>query len=196
MRKSKRRAVVKATGRPAKLPPIPQQQSQPTPPHRKWTQAAVWVASAVITAMGLVATIASIWGPIWPTYPDVRPAGSDPGSPFSLPFSITNRSIIFGHGAAKTTCIVIQMKTMEDATLTNVRLGIWLPKEIGPAESANVSCGIRVPPNDVISVEMEISLEYRVRLLGFDLWHTTYLSKPFSWVRTSDGGRWIEGLPP
>ena len=34
-------------------------------------------------------------GPIWPTEPEIRPNGVSANNPFDIPFSITNKSVLF-----------------------------------------------------------------------------------------------------
>jgi hypothetical protein len=69
-----------------------------SPQHRRWRQAAKWVGtvtSGFFGIAGLIMWIAGIWGPVWPTGPEIHPNGLDLIRPLSVPFDIENKSIIF-----------------------------------------------------------------------------------------------------
>jgi hypothetical protein len=77
-----------------------QQRSQPpsqiqAPKHRRLWLASKLVVGTVVTVLGLVATFVSLWGPLWPTAPLFSPGMPSSGSPFDVPFTVTNRSVIF-----------------------------------------------------------------------------------------------------
>src|ERR1700737_4760374 len=72
--------------------------------HRWWFRATEWTFGIVVAAMGIVATIAGIWGPIWPTDPEIHPHDVVDGSSFILPFTVKNRSIIFDMPNVEFTC--------------------------------------------------------------------------------------------
>jgi hypothetical protein len=172
--------------------------------HQTWLRAIRahpwWVAAWSLVAglsliVGLLSGLDSILGgPIWPTDPDIHPAGSDPGSPFSLPFSVTNKSVIFPDKASRITCLLVNMETRGNNTFKNTEITVGPEKDIKPTETVNFSCGIAVPPNYVVSAQLQIRMKYRISIFGISV-QQIYTSNLFSWVRTSDGGRWIVGLP-
>jgi len=72
--------------------------------HKWWFRAAEWAVGVVIVILGIVASIAGIWGPIWPTDPEIHPHDVLNGSSFILPFTVQNKSIVFEIPDAEFTC--------------------------------------------------------------------------------------------
>jgi hypothetical protein len=70
-------------------------QPQTTRPHRRLFQATQWAIGLAAAIVGLLASLDALWGPVWPTTPLFSPGYPSFGSPFSIPFSVTNRSEIF-----------------------------------------------------------------------------------------------------
>jgi hypothetical protein len=146
-----------------------------------------------MAALSLVAAISGIYGPIWPTWPEIQPSGNDPGSPFSLPFTVTNKSEVFPLMGAKFICHFTKIETFGNLFYgSDLATQIGPPKAVQPGEMQNFSCGIGLPAHTVKSVRLEIIATYR--------WSFVFLTRdesdtvgPFNWVRTTDGGRWIKG---
>ena len=78
--------------------------------HRRLWLASKWVAGTVMTLLGLGATVVALWGPFWPTAPIFSPGYPSNSSPFDVPFTVYNKSIIFPINDVTITCSVENVK--------------------------------------------------------------------------------------
>lgn len=165
---------------PQSIPPQPK-------PRRLW-RAAKWGAATFVTVAGLVLGVDGSLGPPWPVDPDIVPIGADPGSPFSLPFSSKNGSFAFAMHNVSIRCLIDHIATsntqIDDSDVGGPPIG-----DIAQKDSKNFNCGVQVPANSVSEAKIRIEQTYDLGWLG----KRSYTSAAFSWVRTSDGGRWIKG---
>jgi hypothetical protein len=89
-------AEARRAGQIAAPPPPPRQLSR----LQRFQQSILYrVAARTISALallvGIVAGIDTLWGPFWPTTPDVTVGPPDQSAPFAVPFTLENRSIAF-----------------------------------------------------------------------------------------------------
>jgi hypothetical protein len=149
------------------------------------------VIAFAIALVGLVASIDGIWGPIWPTTPDIHPGPPDPVSPFAVPFTIKNRSVLFNIKSASIVCLVDSLNAKNPGIfLTNNRIRVTWEFTLNPEETRPFSCEISIPFNSVEEVVMRFSVEYQINFIcgGCVLRHTL---GPYSW----NGRVWSEGKP-
>ena len=81
----------------------------------------------IIVLVGLVSLLAAIdqlLGPPWPTRPVFSPGLPSTGSPLDIPFSVTNRSIIFPIHHLIVWCQIVVLKTKFDNSITNSNFGM------------------------------------------------------------------------
>jgi hypothetical protein len=183
-RRGKRAPQRPNTQAPRQPPPPPPTPSRSAIRHRLGAAAAF-----VVALVGLTASIDAIWGPIWPTVPDIHPGPPDPVSPFAVPFTIKNRSVVFKVWGASITCLIDSMTMKGNNTMTNASVGIADMVELEPAETRPFSCKISVPFNYVEQAVMRIRVEYQINFIcGCVLRHTI---GPYSW----NGRAWSEGKP-
>lgn len=128
--------------------------------------------------------------PLLPNDPDIAPVGSDPGSPFSLPFSTKNGSLVFAMHNVSITCLIDHIRTRDGSTIDDSEFTRPFPTFINTRDTKNFGCGILISANNVVDAKIRVSQTYGLRWLG----KRTYTTEPFIWTRTSDGGRWIKGL--
>ena len=189
----------------AKQPP-PAQRSQsantPLPPPPKyyswWGRARqAWrlIKIPIVFGVGLIAFGAGLndlWGPFWPTVPYVEPAAIDPASPFSLPFSVKNRSILFTDHAVTYRCVFGRIDLISKDRFRDFTVGGKVTDTLLPSSIVNFSCRMQMPPNTVTAVALTIYLHYNIQLLGLTL-PLRYSTPLLTWVSTSDGGHWVVG---
>src|SRR5215475_12218164 len=98
-RKQPRRRTMRRTAPTLKAPNSPQ--------ISKFRRYVRWFNRLVLGAVGLagfIASVAGIWGPFWPTDPEIHPQNTVNGSSFILPFTVQNHSVLFGIQNAEFTC--------------------------------------------------------------------------------------------
>jgi hypothetical protein len=78
----------------------------------RWCWHWIWrlLAGAIFLA-GLAATIAALWGPIWPTAPVFLPGLPSSGEPFDIPFTVKNNSVLFPIKNLTLRCHVVFART-------------------------------------------------------------------------------------
>jgi hypothetical protein len=118
------------------------------------------------------------------------PAGADPGAPFSLPFTVENKSIWFAWFDASYTCVVDNAAGVERSTFEDIRTTMGRPEVLEASSLKNVMCGIDAPANFIVSASMHIEIHYRIRFFGL-LFPVSTRSRTFRWIKTTDGGRWV-----
>ena len=150
---------------------------------------AAWASvGAVAIILGVLVGVPGARDYYWPQ-PVVYPAGQDPGNPFTLPFTVQNKSVIF------TMHHVIQTCRFESLGVAG---GMWQNVPIRGAENTaydidsesirNIKCGVSTPDKLTTVVRLSIELDYWRFFIPFT---AHYKSQVFAWTRTSDGGRWI-----
>lgn len=195
MAKGKRRRNRKRIkGRPPRqtTPLARPREESTTSARRCWWKVAKPVGATIAAIVGLSGSLAGIWGPFWPTRPYIHPAGTDPGSPFSLPFTVANRSVLFPLKNARVSCIISRVDIYKEAMMKNITLYVKEEKSIPPGSYLDFRCRIEVPSYSVSSAVIRIRVSYDIRFLGVNIWHSDFESPKFTWARTSLGGTWIQ----
>jgi hypothetical protein len=85
-------------------PPPPPPKSPIASPSSLW-KAIKWALGTLVALVSLVAALDQIWGPMWPTSPDVEPGSYDEAQPLVLSFTARNRSVLFPINAFHVACI-------------------------------------------------------------------------------------------
>jgi hypothetical protein len=63
--------------------------------HRRGFQAIRWLTATTVALFAVIGGIVGIWGPPWPTDPEIHPHDTTDGSSLVLPFIVKNRSAFF-----------------------------------------------------------------------------------------------------
>jgi hypothetical protein len=153
-------------------------------------------ALGVGTLVGSAASIASMVlnSPLWPTAPEIQQSGHDPGSPFSLPFTATNRSALFDISGATFACKFKRLVAGGNV-FTDAKIRQGAPIDIPATQFRTFSCGILVAPFSVTEGTLQIQTNYhwKLRWARIDLpsWEDGK-SRILVWTKTSDGGRWVD----
>jgi hypothetical protein len=93
---------IKATPKLAKAPPKEPLSTLPTRMHRRLWLTAKMIGGFLIGFLGLVGSIYGIWGPPWPTDPDIQFQNALRDSSFILPFALKNKSVFPMNNVAMT----------------------------------------------------------------------------------------------
>jgi hypothetical protein len=161
-------------------------------------------------------TMIAIWGPFWPTAPEISAAPSEDGSSPLLHFSVVNKSGWFGIADIRLSCAADSLWYLDDAghkfglgeafqppdvVIDKIDAGgkVDFPCDMSqvmtmqPDGSLNLF-GLASKPGLVSGIMRLDTLCLRVfatyKTIGRD---SSYPSKTFAWVKTPTGHRWIEG---
>jgi hypothetical protein len=170
---------------PAPVTPAPLKQ----PSGRAWMISKL-VTTFVLAIIGLIGGIVAICGgPIWPTYPEVSTVGVDPGSPFSLPFSVRNKSAFFSMEISEIMCAYDHMNGphvhFNDSEQTASHRAT-----IRPGGVFNFSCRASNPVPGLIT---DASVRLLVRYTFPWSSRERCQSNPLDWAQTTEGGQWVMG---
>lgn len=94
--------------------PTPRPSEPPLSRHRHPWRATKWTLGAGVAVIGLVASIAGIWGPVWPTDPVFSPNAPSFASPLDVSFVIQNKSILFTVNNPKLSCRIFSFHTEDN----------------------------------------------------------------------------------
>jgi len=158
-----------------------------------------WLGRLIVFALGMatiVQTIIAVWGPPWPTLPDVAvgpPGSSDKTNPFEIPFEVTNRSIFFPINDAEFSCDieVVHMHNSHMQSDLYVDGGHFITQSITFQKNASFKCLFPITwDGKFINVSMHISVNMKlwpwIKQQHYDL-------GAFSWDGNSDPPRWMVG---
>lgn len=173
-KKSKRRGR-----KPNKVPVARQEQSTPKAAealtHQRLRKTLKVALGFAITALGLMGTINGIWGPPWPTRPTIVPGTPSFGSPFDVPFRVTNRSAIFWLSNLEINCQFKWIRTTQAAFRNSGAAAIGSPQALGPLESRPYTCPLR----GIVSVDAVDAADQRIveAQISFKSEYDTFFSK-------------------
>jgi hypothetical protein len=173
------------------------------------------VVASAVAVLGVVSTVYTIWGPPWPTNPEIRPRDVIDGSSFVLPFTVRNPSAVFDMDNVEFTCGVdlVHFEDAEGKTggLSDVAF-VTGHYSISANSSINYPCdasgivqiltdgsltlrnslstkpGVFRPPLKVLTMCLWIGGDYK--LMGLT---RRFTSTIFDWIATPAGHQWLEG---
>jgi hypothetical protein len=172
--------------------------------------------AATIAIIGLGASIDQLWGPFWPTTPEISLQAASAGSSEALPFEITNQSVLFKIKDANLVCFLdliyfidADHKTgiLRDASFSEgaipidpniayscdskfIRLRSDGSLEIGFPTAQNMATkpGVFREPIRILKMCVQISGSYSTYFGA-----KQFKSAMFQWPATPSGGQWIKG---
>jgi hypothetical protein len=152
-----------------------------------------------VATIGLVASVVAIWGPIWPTDPDIHPQNTVNGSSSILPFTVKNKSILFGIWNAEFACGAEKIYVNDGAKhhfgLQNTAVfnGYY---SIRPEQTINYTCDASKfvsfgtnPPAVIEKMCVWITADYDI----FGFWTHHFSSVMFQWPAMAGQNQWLEG---
>jgi hypothetical protein len=140
--------------------------------------------------LAIVGTLDAIWGPIWPTFREIHQTGSDAASPFTFPFAIKNRSVLFQTRITAWRCITGEFK------IGTNRIHVL------DAENGSGGAGVIIQPDDAANYRCSITIARGLPVTSFGLsviasyknvlWSGT-AKHSFQWISADGNSQWIDG---
>jgi hypothetical protein len=169
------------------------------------------VIAFLVASIGLVGSIYGIWGPPWPTEPVFAPGNASLGSPFDVPFLVTNKSALFRLNNLSIICEIIAFEAISSdgkagiRTAPNARETKILARGVNPflaaGESRPFTCPIRGlmilganredAADKVTKAQIMFISEYDFILF----WHAKSTSGVFTLNTSTTPPQWMPGEP-
>ena len=174
--------------------PTPKQTLTPTPTRLRWFRAAKWGGSALFAVAGAVGLVDQFWGPIWPTAPDIEVGAFSSSGPLSVPFQVTNASILFPLHHLQLKCGIDFLRNSQGGGLYNLTIEASGENNLGAPDSRPYKCaqifrfGSKI---HFIAGRIYVWGSYETPIFG----KYAFKSAPFTWDATADPPRWLKGRP-
>lgn len=150
-------------------------------------------AGAALTGLAaLLGAFYAIWGPPWPTSPEIRVSGIDPSSPFAFPFQIANKSALFGVHIDRLNCSAQPSIKLGSAMLPWLSSAVLESHFIRARETRNYSCStlLRMAGRPNESIELTVTATYH------NVLYEGFADQCFQWINADQYSRWINGCQP
>ena len=152
--------------------------------------------------LALLVAIYTILGPPWPKEPTFFPSSPSFGSPFNVPYIVTNKSILFRISNLSIVCKIAYARTLQGDTIARVNVKSTEINNLQPGQTSSYTCLFnkmitlsRPPPYQTKYVQAEIRFasEYdspwpfqpRIKIV----------SDPFTLNSATEPPQWIQGVP-
>jgi hypothetical protein len=189
-------------GREARISGEPQPPGQPSGTRLRWIREsrlyrfAAWFFSVIFALGALLGTADELWGPVWPTSPEIESSSMSATDPFAIPLLVSNESVVFDLRGVTFTCIIQEMSTNHDGHMNNVTLTVEGNNSIF-AGYRKIPFTCRLPflwPVDqkMVSGRMFIAVSYTVALPFWE-WKRRSVVGPFIWDANLEHPTWIRG---
>jgi hypothetical protein len=152
--------------------------------------------------LGLAASIDELWGPFWPTEPIFSPGYPSNSFPFDVPFTVSNKSLIFPINDMMITCVADNVKITSfgktiiefNNTDTNVLVG----NHIKANDSSSYTCPLfkllTIKPDPILKyAKIEFLSEYDSPWPGRK--RTQSKSGPWTLDMSTAPPQWTHGTP-
>jgi hypothetical protein len=164
-----------------------------------------WLLGTPLAAVGFVY---AVWGPVWPLPLEFAPGEPSFGSAFDVPFTVSNKSALFGFSNVSIACELRNFKavgpTGSAITQSPTATGTVAPQGTNPTiarlTTTTFTCPIgrafmidnRNAGEQLVSASISFVVEYDARL-----WWGRAKVKigPFSFDPRTVPGRWVPGEP-
>jgi hypothetical protein len=160
--------------------------TSPPASHRRWIRSPLTI---VVGLIGFVASGIAIWGAYWLTMPEIRSLGLNAGVPFDLPFAVKNPSRLFTMNNVEFQCH-LNVEFANGSGIKNIYVVALrdLGKNIGPGDTRNYRCPLKVPPGGLVKGRINLRATYSTMIF-----HRASPDAPFVWSANASPPRWIEG---
>jgi|ERR1700735_575315 len=201
-------AINVSRGRPANVvvprSPVPitaHPEPSPTPLtipiHQRLWRATRWAVGTALAALGLVATLSEILGgPLWPVSPDFQAGYPSAESPFSIPFTVKNKSGVFSMNKMEIRC-GIDIETNVGSFFRNFSIGSLETSELPALQSRPDKCKFDKafrfdPPQSIRRARISFVGQYET----IWPWGTfKFDSGEFNLDTTTSPAQWTHGKP-
>lgn len=143
--------------------------------------------------LGAVASLVAIFGGVIPALygPEISVSGSDPTSPFELPFLVTNKSWILPMQDVTWECAFHRAEMLNGSTFEGISLlqvSDEDHREIAPNATHQQACRLINPGVGFRSIRMDVA----VRFITLGFWHREDV-RPFTWISSGEHSQWVPG---
>jgi hypothetical protein len=155
------------------------------------------IVGVLVSAIGIVAAIDGLFGPIWPTGPVFDLGYPVVYDPFTLAFTVTNPSIVFPIYDARIECVPQPVLTNKNWGFVGMGVVLQDHLYIGAPEQLQFSC----PWKQVMSGAGEVTYADIIftgsyhRGFPFFFREFSYTSDTFTWDSKVNPPRWTKGKP-
>jgi hypothetical protein len=146
------------------------------------------ILSAVAgTAIAVFGALYAVWGPFWPTDPQIHASGPD----FSLPFTVTNSNNWFDIYSMQLFCVLGKTTPADprEGVASNNLFKFTDNRGIPHGWKHSYSCEVATPGYKVKQAEMLIVVEYLTSANGIQIGGQRNAGESFHWQY----GQWVEG---
>lgn len=179
--------------------------------HASWLQvpqtksSRLWLIRGVVSAgiaaalavVGQTANVLGIWGPPWPTEPVFSPGAPSAGSPFDVPFLVTNKSAFFPIKELSINCRLIFVETAHNNRIFNSAVAVHAANLIEPMQMRPYTCPfnrmINFENDQITAAQIEFRSEYKSPWPFLS--KATATSEVFTWNPRTVPPHWAIGIP-
>jgi hypothetical protein len=147
------------------------------------------IGAAATGLTAIVGTVYGVWGPPWPTSPEIRTSGVDPSSAFAFPFRMVNRSVLFRMHIDQVDCAAGSGTKLAKVMLPYLSSAVFDSHTIKADEAYNYSCSplLRIAGTPARSFEMTVTATYH------NAFYKGVTEQCFEWINADRYSRWITG---
>jgi hypothetical protein len=154
-----------------------------------------WVLGPPAVLFGVVTGIYGVWGPIWPTSPIFSPGPPSYASPFGIPFTVTNRSLLFPISGLSIGCQLINVTTEHGIGFAGITMKGTGSNVLDSGQSRPYFClfdQLVQGAGKIHTAEIAFSSEYDAPLLSGK---NKTISGHFVLNSSSFPASWMQGMP-
>jgi len=163
------------------------------------------VAQCLLTVFWRGTTLLSlaylVYDRIYETSATISASASDPKSPFTFPFTITNNSHMFSINNVRWNCHAISIAAENNIRFDNTNIIVGSRSTIPPGQVLNIDCNVVgstsriIRFNDLHFTEavLEIDLLYDANLFGVIPMHRRPPATRFTWIASASNPQWVRG---
>lgn len=134
------------------------------PIYRRLLKIVEWTLGPPAVLFGIVASIYGVWGPIWPTVPVFSPIVPSFGSPYDIPFSVSNKSILFPVKNLQIMCHLPFFNDSRQNRWTDTRVWATAANHLPPSTTQSYVCpfsrNIDLGGAQIVDASIDFQMEY------------------------------------
>jgi hypothetical protein len=188
-KKTKSKSRKQRLSLPQKVSQNPKHETQPQGiGHNIANNLGIVLLGVVASIAGIIGFLTYVWGPFWPTPPELHPIGND----FSLPFSVNNRNNWFDLTDISFKCALGPSESTDprvhysyDASVSHI-----FAAAIPAGTHANFRCNSFPDGYEVKTAKIWVSIEYTMRWHGWPVTQQKAVADNFSF----EHGAWVAGV--
>jgi hypothetical protein len=167
--------------------------------HRRFLRTVEWVLGL---PLAVIVAVYTIFGPPWPTEPSFVPLSPSFWSPFDIPYTVTNKSILFRVSAISITCKIASARTLLGDIIYNIDVRSTEINNLQPGQTSSYTCLLnkiiklsRPHPYETKFVQAEISFASEYDSPWPFRRRIKVASNPFTLNSATEPPLWVQGVP-